>query len=347
MKTLAIFLCLLLALPATAASRLERIQIASASLQHNKLGLSTLRNVTVYLPPDYDTPNRRFPVVYFLNNFGETDSEPFASHGAKALLDKAMSEGTIGNVIVVTADFSTPMGSSWYVNSSVTGNWQDFMVRELVPHIDRTYRTLATPQSRGMAGDRMGGYGAILFGMTHPDVFGAVYALHPVGTGNGVQTMHSRPDWDKLQRAKSLDDFKGDLFGGIFLSIYQAHLPNPDKPPLYVDLPARRSNGELDVDTAQTARLFENFPLVSHVPTHADNLKRLRAFKFDWGRNDGNYDHVISNQAFARMLDEYGVPYEAEEYHGWWGERTWGEDGRVMTDVLPFFARSLAFKAHN
>jgi hypothetical protein len=339
----AALLCLASALPVIAQSRLDHTQIRATSIAGNKLGISPMRGVNVYLPPDYDTPGKRFPVIYFLNNVNETETEPFASHDAKALLDTAIADGTIGSVIVVTADFSTPMGSSWYVDSSVTGNWQDFMVKELVPYIDSRYRTLATSASRGMAGDRMGGYGAIRFGMTNPDVFGAVYALHPVGTGTGVQTMHSRPNLEKLQNATSLAEFKDDLFGGIFLSIYQAHVPNPDKPPLYVDLPGRKQGNELQVDAKQTGRLIKNFLLVNHLPEYAGNLKRLRAFKFDWGRNDGNYDHVISNQAFARMLDEYGVNYEAEEYRAWWGERTWGSDGRVVTDLLPFFAKNLAF----
>jgi len=337
------FLLAAFALPATAQSRIDHTQIPSAQFAHNRLGISNLRGVSVYLPTGYDTPGRRFPVIYFLNNTKETETAPFAVSDAASVFDAAIAHGTIGDVIVVTADFSTPLGSSWYVNSPVTGNWQDFMVKELVPYIDGHYRTLAAAQSRGVVGDRMGGYGAILFGMTHPEVFSVVYALHPVGTGTGVQTMHSRPDWDRLQNVKSLKDFDGDVFGGIFLSIYQAAVPDPDRPPLYVDLPAHKDASGLHVDATLTARLIRNFALVNQLPDHADNLKRLRAFKFDWGRNDGNYDHVISNQAFARMLDEYGVPYEAEEYHGTWGERTWGGNGRVMTDVLPFFAKNLVF----
>lgn len=342
----AALLCLAFAANAEAQSRLDHTQIRATSLAGNKIGISPMRGVSVYLPPDYDTPGKRFPVIYFLNNMKETETEPFATYDAKALLDAAITNGTIGSVIVVTADFSTPLGSSWYVNSPVTGHWQDFMVKELVPYIDGHYRTLATAASRGMAGDRMGGYGAIRFGLTHPEIFGAVYALHPVGTGNGVQPMYGRPDWERLQSAKSLAEFDDDLFSRIFLSIYQAHVPNPEKPPLYVDLSARRENGVVEVDASQTGRLIENFLLVNLLPEHAGNLKRLRAFKFDWGRNDSNYDHVIANQAFARMLDEYGVTYEAEEYRAWWGERTWGKDGRVMTDLLPFFAKNLAFAGH-
>jgi S-formylglutathione hydrolase FrmB len=332
------------AMPVAAESRLETAKINSVHFAHNRIGVSSVHDVTVYLPDGYATSKKRYPVIYFLNSFGEDETAPFANNGAQAVFDAAMTDGTIGDVIVVTADFLTPLGMSWYVNSPVTGNWQDFMVRELVPYIDRNYRTLAKSESRGIAGDRMGGYGAIRFGMAYPDVFGAVYALHPVGTSNGVKMMQARPDWDRLHSAKTLDDVKADIYSQIFTTIYQAHLPNPDKPPLFVDLPATGKDATLSVDADLIARLQQSYFLDQLISQYANNLKRLRGFKFDWGRNDTLYDHVYGNQKFAYMLEEYGVPYEAEEFRGWWGERHWGPDGRVMTDVLPFFNSTLVFQ---
>ena len=55
------------------------------------------------------------------------------------------------------------------------------------------------------------------------------------------------------------------------------------------------------------------------IPKYADNLKSLRGLKFDWARNDGNQDHVYSNQAFTHKLNEFGIAHEAEEYNGVWG----------------------------
>jgi hypothetical protein len=97
------------------------------------------------------------------------------------------------------------------------------------------------------------------------------------------------------------------------------------------------------VDPKVTERLRNNFLLESMVPLYAANLKSLRGFKFDWSRSDTNYDHVYSNQAFTHKLNEFGIAHEAEEYNGAWGGN-WGEDGRVYTDVLPFFARHLVFE---
>jgi 2'-5' RNA ligase len=73
----------------------------------------------------------------------------------------------------------------------------------------------------------------------HPALFGSVYAMQPFGTGPSIQPTHSRPDFDLLERAKSMDDLEG--FSRIFTSIYQAFVPNAERAPLYFDPPARRN----------------------------------------------------------------------------------------------------------
>jgi hypothetical protein len=341
------FLLMLCAGPAAVgqpSGRLVAAELRSANFADSKIGVSPLRKLTIYLPPGYSERGKRFPVVYYLNHFFEDHTAPFANNGAKALFDQAIGQGVIGDVIVVTADFSTPAGSSWYVNSPATGNWEDFMVGELVPYVDANYRTLASRDSRGVVGDGVGGYGAIRFGMRHPEVFGCVYGMHPVGTASGLQTTYSRPNWRRLAQARSLDDLGDDGFSRIFTSIYQAFLPDPDRPPLFFDPPARDVDGRIEVDTAAMARFHGHFSLAAQLPSHAENLKTLRGFKFDWGRADTLVDHVYGAQAFARLLDEYGVPHAAEEHEGGFRDRHWGERGRVYTDVLPFFARHLVFE---
>lgn len=325
------------------SGRLVAAELRSTNFAGSKIGVSPLRKLTIYLPPGYADGGKRFPVLYYLNHFFEDHTAPFANNGAAALFDRAIGQGVIGDVIVVTADFSTPAGSSWYVNSPATGNWEDFMVGELVPYVDAHYRTLASRDSRGVVGDGVGAYGAIRFGMRHPRVFGSVYGMQPVGGGGNIQTTHSRPNWGRLARARSLDDLGDDGFSRIFTSIYQAALPNPDRPPLFFDPPARSVERRVEVDTAVMARFQADFSLSAQLPSRAENLKTLRGFKFDWGRADPIIDHVYGNQAFAHLLDEYGVPHEAEEHGGGFRDRHWGERGRVYTDVLPFFARHLVF----
>src|SRR5262249_40709082 len=254
---------------------------------------------------------KRYPVIYFLPTAFENSYK-----GAQGLFDRAIAAGVIGKFILVCVDMTTPLGSSWYVNSPVTGNWEDFMVEELVPDIDANFKTLPQRDSRGIAGEFMGGYGAIRLGMRHADVFGSVYALHPVGTGSGVRIVASLPPWDLLARAKSLEDVKANLYAQIFTTIFQANLPNPDKPPLFIDMPAHKAGDRLIIDSKLTERLRNSFFLESMIPQHAEDLKSLRGFKFDWARSDANHDHIYSNQALTHKLNEFGIVHEAEEYNG-------------------------------
>jgi hypothetical protein len=319
-------------------------QLRGESLSHSLIGTDPARKLAVYLPAGYEGTSQRYPVIYYLPRPGNFD-EAFYRGQVRGLLDRAAATGEIGKVIFVAVDMATPLGCSWYVNSPVTGNWEDFMVRELVPYVDANFRTLAGRDSRGIAGDFMGGYGAIRFGRTHPEVFGSVYALHPVGTGSGIYTMYSRPDWKLLAHIQSMDQLKDSPYGVIFTSIFQASVPDVNRPPLYIDLQAHAVGDTVEIDSAVTERLRDNFLLETMIGKYADNLKSLRGLRFDWARNDGNHDHVYANQAFTHKLNEFGIPHEAEEYNGVWGTGNWGVDGRVYTEVLPFFERHLVFTA--
>ena len=354
MRRLILGAILVLAMALNAASAVAQLaqgqiverQITSSSFANNRIGVSPVRNMVVYLPPDYLTSTHRYPVIYFLPNpFEQSYRYDFDHRDAKGLFDRAIAEGVIKSFILVAVDMNTPLGTSWYVNSPVNGNWEDFALQELVPYIDANFKTLPSRDSRGIAGVFIGGYGAIRFGMRHPDVFGAVYAMHPVGTGAGVGVSMTIPKWDILANAKSAEDVKKDPGTWIFTTMFQAHLPNPDKPPLYIDLAARQENNELLIDSGLMDRFRNNFLLETMIPQYADNLKSLRGFKFDWSRNDANFDHVYANQAFTRKLNEFGVNHAAEEYTGPFDESNWGTDGRFFTEVLPFFARYLVFDA--
>jgi len=337
----------LYAIPAIAVSQKSQVvarELRSVNIARNKAGTDPVRRMLVYLPAGYsESSSQRYPVIYFLPNpFEESYRFDFDRKDAQGLFDRAIADGVIGKFILVAVDMNTPLGASWYVNSPVTGNWEDFMIQELVPYIDANFKTISTRDSRGIAGIFIGGYGAIRFGMRHPDIFGAVYAMHPVGTGTGVRLSAAIPNWDILAGAKSMDDVKKDFATQIFATVFQAHLPDPGKPPLFIDLLARHEGDRLVIDSKLMERFRDNFYLETMIPQYADNLKSLRGFKFDWSRNDANFDHVYANQAFTHKLNEFGIAHEAEEYNAAFGA-DWGIDGRLYTDALPFFQRRLIF----
>ena len=79
-------------------------------------------------------------------------------------------------IIVLPSTYNKYAGS-WYTNSTLTGNWKDFITLDLVDYIDNNYRTIASVGSRGIAGHSMGGYGALKLAMSHPDIYSAVFGL--------------------------------------------------------------------------------------------------------------------------------------------------------------------------
>ena len=327
----------------TTPSKVVSREIQSINFTQSKIGVSPTRRMVVYLPAGYDESQKRYPVIYFFPDAFNSYSNLFDHKDAQSLFDRAIAAGMIDKFILVVVDMNTSLGSSWCVNSPATGNWDDFVIQELRPYVDANFKTLPSRDSRGIAGEFMGGHCAIRLGMLHPDVFGSVYGMHPVGTGSGLKVMLAIPNWDLMANAKTLDDVRKDGGSTIFTTIFEAFLPNPQKPPLYIDLAAHKDGDQLMIDTTLEDRVRANFFLESMIPQYAANLKSLRGFKFDWGRSDLNQDHVYSNQAFTHKLNEFGIAHEAEEYNGTWGDKTWGDDGRIYNEVLPFFKKHLVF----
>jgi S-formylglutathione hydrolase FrmB len=108
-------------------------ELQSENIAHNKAGTDPVRKMLIYLPAGYDeASSQRYPVIYFLPNpFEDSYRFDFDHRDAQGLFDRAIAEDVIKKFILVAADMNTPLGSSWYVNSSATGNWEDFMVQEL------------------------------------------------------------------------------------------------------------------------------------------------------------------------------------------------------------------------
>jgi S-formylglutathione hydrolase FrmB len=127
-------------------------------------------NICVALPADYaSASNTRYPVLYFLHGLFENETS-WSERGGKQILDNLLSEGQVGKFLVVLPDG----GHTFYINS-MDGHdgYEDFFIQELVPAIDKKYRTIADAAMRGISGSSMGGYGALHLAMRHPDVFGS------------------------------------------------------------------------------------------------------------------------------------------------------------------------------
>jgi hypothetical protein len=320
--------------------------LSSVVLKDNRTGLDSNRKVKVYLPPGYANSGRAYPVVYYCHSFFTNPDQLFENTHLPALLDRAFTNGVVKEFILVAADYTSPTIGSLFENSTTTGRWLDFTANELVPFIDQQFRTIRDRNSRALTGDFFGGRGALALAMTHAELFSVVYAMHPVATGMGYIPWATLPiDWKKIYQAKKFQDANAPGFTTIFLAIQQAFLPNPNRPPFYCDYFYEMDNGTLKLNVAHTQQLKSAFLLDHMLEKYADKLRSMRGIAFDWGRYDGNQDHVYGAVDFSRTLEDFGIEHEAEEYRGDPWKTNWTEYGRFYARVLPFFARYLVFEA--
>jgi S-formylglutathione hydrolase FrmB len=332
--------------PTSARGTVVTEHFTSEILRDNLIGLKPERSVSVYLPPGYHQGTRSYPVIYYFHNINWSNERMFAEgNDVQPLFDRAIAHGVIRDFILVAADYSGPTMGSWYENSPTSGRWLDYTISEVLPFIEGRFRTLRDRDSRGLAGEFLGGYGALKLAMLHPDLFGCVYALHPVGTGTGLMPTQAMVNWPRLHNAKAFSELWGDHYAPGFVAMSQAYLPNANRPPFYCDFIVEMENGEPKLNVENVKKLQQRFHLDELLRSHGESLRKLRGIAFDWGRYDTTQGHVYSNQAFTRTLDQLGISHSAEEYNGGAWDKNWIRHGRVEDNLLPFFNQHLMFEA--
>ncbi len=318
--------------------------IHSQALLDNKIGLNPSREVKIYLPPSYAKSSaKRYPVVYYCPTIFQSPQQVLES--AAPLIDRAIASGGSKEFILVVASYRGPGIGSLYENSSTTGHWLDFTTEELVPFIDKKFRTIKRADARAVVGDYIGGRGALKLAMTYPNLFGAVYALHPVATGSGtIPWVMLNINWLKISKAKTIEELAGPDRTAIFVAIHQAFLPNPDRPPFYCDFSYEIENGQRKLIPENLLKTKKGFHLDETLTESAGNLRQLKGIALDWGRYDETTAHVESNREFSTKLEDLGIEHTAEEYNGVPGNKNWTDDGRFYTRVIPFINRYLSFE---
>jgi enterochelin esterase-like enzyme len=342
MKTVLTFLALAASLCAQAAApaeRYQRVTVHGPTLVGN-LGADTPdRPVSVWLPPGYEkNTKRRYPVLYLLHGFTDSDTRWFGREGEHFVntpkaVDAAFAAG-VKELIVVMPNAFTRFQGSMYGNSVVTGDWETFISRDLVAWVDSHYRTLATPASRGLAGHSMGGYGTLRVAMKAPGVFSSLYIMSPCCLQPGPPP---EPEmFGVVARIRTAEEISAaDFFTKAMLASAAAWSPNPKKPPLFIDLPV--ADGKLQPEIL--ARWAANAPVIllhQHVPA----VKTYRAI----GLESGDKDPVAveGSKRLHELLDGYSIAHVYEVYDGDHVNRI---QERLTTKLLPFFSTRLAFQA--
>jgi S-formylglutathione hydrolase len=313
----------------------EKIKVHGKSLEGNLEGDPAGRDVFVYLPPSYaKETNRRYPVVYFLHGYGATAERYWTMMTVPDTADKDIAAGTAREVILVHPDAFTVYDGSMYSNSPTTGDWEDYIVHDLVSYIDSHYRTIADRASRGLAGHSMGGYGTVRVGMKHPEVFSALYAMSSCCLMNNPQPGQGRGQAaaTKGEAPKGETKQVRNVFAKVRFAEAAAWSPNPMNPPQFFDLPEK--DGEFQ--PAIAAKWVANSPLAM-VDQYVPNLKKYRAIAMDVGLQDGL---ITSNKELDQSLVRLGVTHTFETYEG---DHTNHVKERFELKVLPFFSENLTF----
>ncbi|MBX3248191.1 MAG: alpha/beta hydrolase [Myxococcales bacterium] len=297
----------------------------SRCLKGNALGDPHVRDVLVYLPPGYDDDDRRYPTLTMLPGFAANHRSivqwsPWKPNTIERF-DAQIAAGESAPAIVVMPDCTTRWGGSQFLDSPATGAYQTYLVEEVVPHVDATFRTL--PDARGVVGRSSGGFGALRLALDRPGVFAAI-ASH---AGDAAFEVTMRPMLTHaaiaVGRAGGLEAFAARVvdggprdameFDAIFmLAASAAYAPEPTAPSPHCAFPVDPATGLVEPDT--WARWTAHDPLV-RIPTHHDALRALRFAFVDAGDRD-EHGLQLAARRLAAALAEAGVRTVHEEHEG-------------------------------
>jgi hypothetical protein len=360
--------------PKGPAGTLLVLEHDSRILRDNPLGDPHVRKLGVWLPPHYDHGGRRrYPVLYDLVGFtgsglSHANWKPFGDNVPERAA-RLMRDGKMGPAIFVFPDCFTALGGNQYVNSSAIGNYADYLVREIVPFVDREFRTLAGREHRGCFGKSSGGYGAIIHGMKYARHWGAiadhsgdayfdfVYRHDWPNTLNELQR-HRRPgrkpgrydalrDSRRKRLAEGLDDGRIRRFlhsvwkkeklssaeGHCIMNLCMAATYDADpRAPLGFRVPFNLETGELIEE--RWRRWLRHDP-VNLVARYRDNLKSLRGIYIDCGWRD-QYQIHYGSRILSKRLAAAGIRHVYEEF-----DDNHSDIDYRMDVSLPFLYRAL------
>ncbi len=361
-----------------ASGTLVVLEHVSQTLKGNPLRDPNVRKLGVWLPPQYDAGasrrrGRRFPVLFDLVGFtgsglAHANWKPFGDNVPERAA-RLIHAGKMGPAIIVFPDCFTALGGNQYVNSSAIGNYADYLTRELIPFVDREFRTLPGREHRGCFGKSSGGYGSMIHGMKYARYWGAIAnhsgdayfdfvywhdwpnTLNTLAKHRAGKRKAGRVDVRRAARyqgaAAGYDDgrikrFLDAVWKKEKLSTAEVHCimnlcmaasydPDP-RAPLGFRLPFNLETGEALAGRWQQWRRHDPIHLVER---YRANLKSLRGIYIDCGWRDQYHIHYGS-RILSQRLAAAGVRHVYEEF-----DDDHSDVDYRMDVSLPFLYRAL------
>jgi enterochelin esterase-like enzyme len=162
------------------------------------------RKYAIYLPPDYETSQRSYPVLYLLHGAGDDQTGWVQFGEILNIADKAINAGTATPMIVVMPDANT--GKRGYVND-VKGEWrfEDFFFEEFMPFVEKTYRIKSDKRYRAIAGLSMGGEGTFIYALHHPELFSSACPLSAATGPGSIEELKNYRLWQGVEGITDTD----------------------------------------------------------------------------------------------------------------------------------------------
>lgn len=274
----------------------------------------------IVLPEGYEQGEQRYPVLYLLHGYMQNYTVWGRNLGA------AYYARSLGDLILVLPDG----GNTWFVNyaSSDEGKnqWEDYLIQDLIGHVDANFRTLDERAGRAIAGLSMGGFGAFSLGLRHPELFislgstsGALnYARDRAAALAAGEVQQERARSPEQQEAIDRAD---EFISGI------------------IDIPGFSKQDErtpqgVDFATEEQAAAYDPFQIIFNVPK-----SEFPHFYIDAGTEDGL---VTVGREYMGILLMNDVPFDFMQSHGKHNSEYWRRSiGHMMTVQYEIMQRAL------
>lgn len=335
------------------------LSIESESLKKSLIGENPVRRVFVHLPPSYNYNKDNYPVLYFLAGYGERVSDwVTGGYSFLSISDEMMKSKSIKEMIIVLIDGKCKLDGSFYNNSPVTGNWEDYIANEVTGAVDRDYRTIKDRSGRAIAGHSMGGYGAIHIGMKNPDVFSIVYGHTPgLFSPDGIKksVLYNKTNINffisEYNKISSLSDeaslaYYNDLIKSLmaepwktweqmFIIAYSSAFSSLSDRVPYCNVPF---DGNMNITDNEILNKWENGfgNLENKVIQYNGNLKSLKGIGLFYGGSDYYTWITEGTKYFSGILIKNGIENELHSDNG--GHES-NMKGRLRNYILPFISK--------
>jgi pimeloyl-ACP methyl ester carboxylesterase len=313
--------------PLPLAGTVEVHRLESRVLKENPWGDPTERDLPVYVPPSGET--RGAPLLVLLSGYTGTgwhyfQRGTFLNDSLLGRLDRLVRTKALPEAVMVAPNCITSLGGSQYLNSTATGRYEDYVVQELVPWVRQRYGTGAT----AVLGTSSGGYGAMVLGLRHPDVFSAI----ATDAGDAYFEYCYPPDFPtafrELRAAGGPEAFLQEMFRAplpgfgpshpkakaISTLAYASCFSPIESEPGRFDIPFDLETGALRDEVWSRWLAWDPVRMVAEAP-YADAARRLATLYVCAGRKD-EFGLDVSARIFADVARRQGAKVEFEEFDG-------------------------------